>query len=155
MKTTMKKLLITLIISFITTMSAYAAPFGVSTDKDDYLGFAPWAEGYRLDIADFDIKNISIAPYAPFNNSYNAAGISGVMNIDMSNYQTLELNTSILNLTNLNKQGLGIEASYKFSFSGSTTAAIGISLVTVDNAAIVEGKLPQLDMMQINGKLEF
>lgn len=152
----MKKLIIALIISLVTTMSAYAAPFGVPSDKDDYLGFAPWAEGYRLNIAEFDIKNIGIAPYAPFNNNYNATGISGVMNIDMPNYQTLELNTSILNLATLNhRYGLGLEANYKFNFSGSTTAAVGISIITVNNSAIIEGKLPELDTMQINGKLEF
>ncbi len=155
MKTTMKKLIIALIISLVTAISAYAAPFGVSSDKDDYLGFAPWAEGYRLNVIDFDIKNISIAPYAPFNSSYNATGISGVMNIDMSNTQTLELNTSILNLATLNhRYGLGLEANYKLSLPG-TDAAIGISLITVNNSAIIEGKLPELDTMQINGKLEF
>jgi hypothetical protein len=129
MKTIMKKLIITLIISLVASVSAYAAPFGVSSDNNDYLGFAPWAEGYRLNIAEFDIKNISIAPYAPFNNSYNATGISGVVNIDMSNAQTLELNTSVLNLATLNHRyglGLGLEANYKLSLPG--TDAHGVSL---------------------------
>lgn len=146
----MKKILTTLIIYLALSASAIAAPILPLSDQNDYLGFAPWANGYRLNIAEFNTATVEVAPFA----TSLAQGVSGIISIELPDTQVIEFSTSVLNLTELNKQGFGIGANYRFGIAG-TNANVGLSITTTDQEAINQLHLPQIDAMQINGRLEF
>lgn len=146
----MKRIVFALLIVLFTASAAYAEPFAVNSDSNDYLGYAPWAEGYKLGASDFDVKSVSILPYS----SYNAKGITGMLTVDLPNVQGLELSTSIINLANLNNsQALDLGVSQRINVGG-TDANVGFSIITTDPGSIIKGT-PQLDTLQVNGRLEF
>lgn len=146
----MKRFIFTILLVLFTASVACAEPLTVRSDNNDYLGYAPWAEGYRLGVSDFDVKSVVILPY----NSYNAKGITGMVSIDLPNVQGLEFSTSIINLANLNNsQAFDLGVSQRINVGGNN-ANVGFSIITTDPGSIIKGN-PQLDTLQINGRLEF
>lgn len=146
----MKRFIFAILLVLFTASAACAEPLAVRSDNNDYLGYAPWAEGYRLGVSDFDVKSVVIMPYS----SYNAKGITGMVSIDLPNVQGLEFSTSIINLANLNNsQALDLGVSQRINVGGNN-ANVGFSIITTDPGSIIKGN-PQLDTLQINGRLEF